>query len=102
MGMARRPTLPPSLRALRDQCYRRLDVAAYYQAVVASGWQLNGEYRALVSCWLGDGEALVEVAAPDESNGPGPYPGLVDSCFNALGVATHEGWAASTVYVPSG
>ncbi|MDE0673518.1 MAG: SDR family NAD(P)-dependent oxidoreductase [bacterium] len=81
------------------------DVAAYYQAKADTGIDLGRSFRTLEAAWSGPGEALAEVALPQDPgrNELDIHPLVLDGCFQVVGVARNmAGGPEEATYLPFG
>ena len=82
-----------------------VDLADFYRARADAGVDLGASFRTLRSLWAGDGEALGEVALPDDLD-PGNaelHPLLLDGCFQVMAAARRaSGDEDGSPYLPFG
>ncbi|WP_159397361.1 type I polyketide synthase [Sorangium cellulosum] len=73
---------------LRDRCPSPLDKAAFYDHCRRLGLSYEGHFQAVQRAWVGEGEILVEIAAPEHlaaaSEGYLLHPVLLDAALQAL------------------
>ena len=104
-GAALTPAVPPqvNLEALRAGM-APVDVAAFYRAKAGVGIDLGASFRTLRRVWSGPGEAVAEVAFPEElgRNGLAIHPLLLDGCFQVMAAARSNDGAVRTTYLPFG
>ena len=81
-----------------------VDVAAFYRAKADVGIELGASFRTLRRVWSGPGEAVAEVAFPDElgRNGLAVHPLLLDGCFQVMAAAWSDAGAVRATYLPFG
>ena len=82
-----------------------VDLAEFYRARTDAGVDLGPSFRTLRSLWVGDGEALGEVALPEGMSSVGAelHPLLLDGCFQVMAAARQaSGDEASSPYLPFG
>lgn len=82
------------LSALKARCAVEVSVEKYYQGVRSLGLDFGPAFQGLRRIWKGRGEALGEMALPEELE-PGIenyrfHPALLDACFHLLGAAMPE------------
>ncbi len=99
-----RPSGRTSPDEIRMRCSREQDCAEFYRRHAANGIELGDGFRRLEQAWQGEGEALGRMrTAGDDGDGRGPpHPGLIDSCFQLLGVALGDKAPEGVAYVPVG
>ncbi len=99
------PDTPPqvNLETLRAGM-AAVDVAAFYRAKADVGIELGASFRTLRRVWSGPGEAVAEVAFPDElgRNGLAVHPLLLDGCFQVMAAAWSDAGAVRATYLPFG
>ena len=82
-----------------------VDVAGYYRARLDSGVELGPRFQTLTRAWAGPGEAVGEVALPEDV-GPNEldvHPLVLDGCFQVVGAARNlAGPHGSVTYLPFG
>ena len=103
-GRERQPSARTDLAALRAGL-RAEDVSAFYRARADVGINLGPRFRTLQSAWVGDGEAVGEVALPGGVDGSGlqAHPVLLDGCFQVLAAARNVASGEETgTYLPFG
>ncbi|HET8662411.1 MAG TPA: SDR family NAD(P)-dependent oxidoreductase, partial [Micromonosporaceae bacterium] len=90
--------------AVQERCSRTVDdLDAFYKTVSGAGLDLGPGFRWLGRVWGGDGEALGAVRRPDQLDTGVPYPvhpGLLDACFQLLGLAQPLADGELPLYVP--
>ena len=94
------------LTAIQARCAERIEGADYYRLLSDIGLGYGPAFRGIRAIQRRDGEALAEVALPDDVSGKGYliHPALLDACFQVIGAALpglNEG-ASANVYVPVG
>ena len=90
---------PAGLRATLSE----EDPAAFYRARSEASIQLGAQFRTIQRLWLGEGEALAEVALPDgvEDAGGAAHPILLDGLLQVIGAArTLSGVEGGDTYLP--
>ena len=79
------------------------DPAAFYRARAEANIQLGPRFRTIQRLWVGEGEALAEVALPDgvEEAGVAAHPILLDGLLQVMGAArTLSGAEEGDTYLP--
>jgi acyl transferase domain-containing protein len=94
------------LTAIQARCAERIEGADYYRLLSDIGLGYGPAFCGIRAIQRRDGEALAEVALPDDVSGKGYliHPALLDACFQVIGAALpglNEG-ASANVYVPVG
>ena len=81
-----------------------MDVPAFYRAKAGVGIELGASFRTLRRVWSGAGDAVAEVAFPEElgRNGLSFHPLLLDGCFQVLAAASNPAGAVRATYLPFG
>jgi acyl transferase domain-containing protein len=99
-------SVPLAARGLElVQSRERQDGASFYTTLADHGVELGRRFRWIEETWRGDGEALCQMRIPqdDEERSLAPlYPGLADSCVQAVIVAMSEASDSSDPYIPVG
>ena len=102
------PSTDGAARMDLDELRSRLapaDVSDYYRARAATGVGLGPSFRTLRRAWAGPGEALGEVALPEDlgRNDLDIHPLVLDGCFQVVGVARNvSGAPGEATYLPFG
>jgi myxalamid-type polyketide synthase MxaE and MxaD len=99
-----------ALEEVRRRCELEKTGAAFYEEMWSVGYHLGPAFRWIEHVWWRDGEALCSLRAPitsDRAEGYVLYPGLIDSCFQLMGVTSRKkGYAhlidSEYIYVPVG
>ena len=82
-----------------------VDVAGYYRARLETGVDLGPSFQTLARAWSGPGEAMGEVAFPEDlgRNELDVHPLVLDGCFQVVGSARNlDGPHGSVTYLPFG
>ncbi|MDE2795337.1 MAG: SDR family NAD(P)-dependent oxidoreductase [Gemmatimonadota bacterium] len=82
-----------------------VDVAGYYRARLETGVDLGPSFQTLARAWTGPGEAMGEVAFPEDlgRNELDVHPLVLDGCFQVVGSARNlDGPHGSVTYLPFG
>ncbi len=82
-----------------------VDLAEFYRARTDAGVELGYSFQTLQSLWARDGEALGEVALPDDTDSGGAelHPLLLDGCFQVMAAArSAAGLEDGSPYLPFG
>ena len=82
-----------------------VDVAGYYRARLETGVDLGASFQTLARAWAGPGEAVGEVAFPEDlgRNELDVHPLVLDGCFQVVGSARNlDGPHGSVTYLPFG
>ncbi|WBB80649.1 type I polyketide synthase [Micromonospora sp. WMMD882] len=94
----------PDLDAITGACDRPLgDLDAFYRRVTDAGLSLGPSFRWLDEVRVGDGVAVGEIRTPDALDTGVPYPvhpGLLDACFQLLGLSRPQPDGGLAVHVP--
>ncbi|MDE2875260.1 MAG: SDR family NAD(P)-dependent oxidoreductase [Gemmatimonadota bacterium] len=80
-------------------------VAGYYRARLETGVDLGPSFQTLARAWSGPGEAMGEVAFPEDlgRNELDVHPLVLDGCFQVVGSARNlDGPHGSVTYLPFG
>ncbi|MCH8147569.1 MAG: SDR family NAD(P)-dependent oxidoreductase [Planctomycetes bacterium] len=94
------------LEALKNRNPRTTSPTSFYQMLSGLGYQLGPAFTRLEHIRRGEGEALGCMRWPsdDAESRTAIHPGLLDSCFQLIGVVLHDGLladrAASDIHVP--
>jgi NADP-dependent 3-hydroxy acid dehydrogenase YdfG/NRPS condensation-like uncharacterized protein/aryl carrier-like protein len=95
------------LAALQQRCHQPVDLAAFYSRAAAAQIELGPSFRWLAKAWQsadrGAPETLAKVAMPDgvpTLNGYVVHPGLLDACFQMVGVAQQGSDDAQPTLLP--
>jgi acyl transferase domain-containing protein/NADPH:quinone reductase-like Zn-dependent oxidoreductase/SAM-dependent methyltransferase/acyl carrier protein len=79
---------PVSIAQIRSRCSRELNRDEFYRKIGPTGLQYTASFQGLSHVWLGDGEALGEVVAPDavarELQDYYAHPALLDACLQVV------------------
>ncbi|MCY3725621.1 MAG: SDR family NAD(P)-dependent oxidoreductase [Rhodobacteraceae bacterium] len=95
---------PINLESLKNEL-SSVDVAAYYQARIATGIELGPSFQTLGRVWSRPGEALGEIYLPNQSGTQGLelHPLMLDGCFQVVAAARNPGGAEGKItYLPFG
>ncbi|WP_217360034.1 acyltransferase domain-containing protein, partial [Anabaena sp. UHCC 0253] len=74
---------------IQKRCSKIIKGEEYYQQLTAAGYTLGTAFQWIDKAWQGNGEALGKMQLPeipDTVNDYQLYPGLIDSCFQVLGM----------------
>ncbi|MFG1955424.1 SDR family NAD(P)-dependent oxidoreductase, partial [Micromonospora sp. NPDC048830] len=95
---------PSELTELGSRCDRSLDdLDAFYRAVTDAGLDLGPGFRWLDEVRTGDGVAVSAVRVPGQLDPSVPYPvhpGLLDACFQLLGLTRPQPDGGLAIHVP--
>lgn len=96
------PDLPALIQA---RCTETFPAAPLYDAMREHGFHLGSGFRWMETIWRKQGESLCRMRLPQPEDNVAAYqlhPGIIDSCFQLVGLGLPmEGFAATT-YVPVG
>ncbi len=84
------PLVSPELAAAKQRIVSEVPVAALYESLCAHQIDLGEASRNVRSLWIGDREALGEIAVNDDSDASA----LLDACFHVVGAAALFGQPA--------
>lgn len=98
------------LEDVRRRCELQKSGGEFYREMGSVGYHLGPTFRWIEHVWWRDGEALCGLRSPapeDRADGYVLYPGLIDSCFQLMGVTSRKkGYAhlidSEYIYVPIG
>jgi acyl transferase domain-containing protein len=93
-------TEPVDLDAVRARCTQTLSSTEFYERLWDAGYHLGPAFRWIDAIWHGDGEAVCRMRRPQAHDDAGRYripPGLIDSCFQLVGLTLGEGEIAGLV-----
>ncbi|HEY3005816.1 MAG TPA: polyketide synthase dehydratase domain-containing protein, partial [Kribbellaceae bacterium] len=97
-------TAPPDRDAAQARCARTIDeLSTFYETVARAGLELGPSFRWLADVRTGDGEAVSRIRVPDQLDATVPYPihpGLLDACFQLLGLTRPVADDELPVFVP--
>ncbi|MDE2760205.1 MAG: polyketide synthase dehydratase domain-containing protein, partial [Paracoccaceae bacterium] len=95
---------PINLENLKNEL-SPVDVAAHYQARIATGIELGPSFQTLGRVWSRPGEALGEIYLPNQSGTQELelHPLMLDGCFQVVAAARNPGGAEGKItYLPFG
>ncbi|WP_329101433.1 type I polyketide synthase [Micromonospora sp. NBC_01699] len=99
------PAEPPAdLAELGARCDRPMaDLDAFYRRVTDAGLDLGPSFRWLTDVHTGDGVATSVIRVPEQLDRSVPYPvhpGLLDACFQLLGLTRPQPADGLAIHVP--
>ncbi|NEQ64894.1 MAG: type I polyketide synthase [Symploca sp. SIO2D2] len=95
--------IPISIAEVQERAARQVAPAELFQMLLEHQVTLDRSHKWISAIWQGEGEALCKLELPDELIDITPYqlhPGLIDSCFQVLGVNTLSEGTHPETYVP--
>ncbi len=95
----------PDLASVRERCRERVEASNFYRTLAEHGVELGARFRWIDEAWRGEGEALCRMrsAHDTEERDLAPlYPGLADSCVQAVIVALPDAGNERDPYIPVG
>ncbi len=98
-------TAAPDLASVRERCRERVEASTFYRTLAEHGVELGARFRWIDEAWRGDGESLCRMRLPhdaEERDLAPLYPGLADSCVQAVIVALPDTGTQSDPYIPVG
>ncbi|OZV75710.1 hypothetical protein CA850_28135 [Micromonospora echinospora] len=95
---------PPDLDGIAARCDRSLDdLDTFYRRVTDAGLDLGPSFRWLDRVHAGDGVAVSDIRLPGQLDPTVPYPvhpGLLDACFQLLGLTRPQPEDGLSIHVP--
>ncbi|MBI2838245.1 MAG: type I polyketide synthase [Acidobacteria bacterium] len=99
-----------SLESIQARCLDEKSGPVFYEEMRRAGYHLGPAFQWIERIWHRDGEALCRMRSPrtpEETEGYQLYPGLLDSCFQLIAIASQTDGVAhlahsEAIYVPIG
>ena len=87
------------MAAAEVRCTRRADIEGLQRTLREGGFCYGAQFRTLKRAYVGEGEAVGVLEAPDDAGDYGLHPGLIDGAFQLTDLICRGGVPARAEYV---
>ena len=87
------------MAAAEVRCTRRADIEGLQRTLREGGFCYGAQFRTLKHAYVGEGEAVGVLEAPDDAGDYGLHPGLIDGAFQLTDLICRGGVPARAEYV---